>query len=86
MFRMGQQAGKKKTERVTVIVRRTREETVKWNQMTAPRFQTRQGRDIRHSRPPFGGRGSREGCERVSKGRKYCVVCAQVFVACSVIL
>ena len=31
---------KKKTERVTELARRTREETAKWNQMTALRFQT----------------------------------------------
>ena len=30
-----------KTERVTGLSRKTREEKVKWNQMTAPRFQTR---------------------------------------------
>ena len=33
--RMNQQAEKKKTERVTGLSRRTREEIVKWNQMTA---------------------------------------------------
>ena len=40
--RMEQQAEKKKdkTERVIGLGRRTREETVKWNQMRAPRFQT----------------------------------------------
>ena len=40
--RIDQQAeGKKdKTERVTGLGRRTREEIVKWNQMTALRFQT----------------------------------------------
>ena len=40
---MDQQVGKKKkdkTERVIGSGRRTREETVKWNQMTALRFQT----------------------------------------------
>ena len=37
---MGQQAGKNdKTERVTGLGRKTREETVKWNQMTALSFQ-----------------------------------------------
>ena len=35
-MRMGPQ---KKTERATELKRRTREETVKWNQMTALRFQ-----------------------------------------------
>ena len=42
--RMDQQVGKKKedkTERVIGSGRRTREETVKWNQMTALRFKTR---------------------------------------------
>ena len=33
--RKGQQAEKDKTERVTGLGRRTREETAKWNQMTA---------------------------------------------------
>ena len=37
---MDQQAEKDKTERVTGLGRRTREE-IKWNQMTALRFQTR---------------------------------------------
>ena len=37
---MGQQAEKGKTERVIGLGRRTREEVVKWNQMTALRFQT----------------------------------------------
>ena len=49
----GQQAENDKTERVTGLVRRTREEIAKWNQMTALRFQT--GGDIRHPQPPFGG-------------------------------
>ena len=44
---MDQQAEKDKTERVTGLGRRIREEIAKWNQMTAPRFQT--GGDIRHS-------------------------------------
>ena len=44
-MRMNQQAEKKdKTERVIELGRRTREEIVKWNQMTALRFQTG-GRD-----------------------------------------
>ncbi|WP_419652544.1 hypothetical protein, partial [Thiolapillus sp.] len=49
----GQQAENDKTERVTGLGRRTREEIAKWNQMTALRFQTGGG-DIRHPRPPFG--------------------------------
>ena len=36
----GQQAEKDKTERVTRLGLRTREEIAKWNQMTALRFQT----------------------------------------------
>ena len=44
---------KKKTERVTELARRTREETAKWNQMTALRFQT--GGRHQTSPPPFGG-------------------------------
>ena len=41
-------AGRKKdkTEKVTGLGRRTREETVKWNQLTAPRFQTGERHDI----------------------------------------
>ena len=49
---MDQQAEKDKTERVIGLVRKTREDIAKWNQMTAMRFQT--GGDIRHPRPPFG--------------------------------
>ena len=45
---------KVKTERVTGLGRRTREEIAKWNQMTDLRFQA--GGDIRHLRPPFGGK------------------------------
>ena len=44
-----------KTERVTGLSRRTRVEIVKWNQMTALRFQTGGAGGIRHPRPPFGG-------------------------------
>ena len=50
---MDQQAEKDKTETVTGLGRRTREEIAKWNQMTALRFLT--GGDIRHPRRPFGG-------------------------------
>ena len=39
MRRKGQQAENDKTERVTGLGRRTREEIAKWNQMTALRFQ-----------------------------------------------
>ena len=38
--RKGQQAENDKTERVTGLGRRTREEIAKWNQMKALRFQT----------------------------------------------
>ena len=38
--RKGQQAENDKTERVTGLGRRTKEEIAKWNQMTALRFQT----------------------------------------------
>ena len=38
--RKGQQAENDKTERITGLGRRTREETAKWNQMTALRFHT----------------------------------------------
>ena len=38
--RIDQQAEKNKAERVLGLIRRTREEIVKWNQMTALRFQT----------------------------------------------
>ena len=55
--RMDQQTEKDKTERVTELGRRTREEISKWNQMTPLRLQTGGGeereRDIRHPRPPF---------------------------------
>ena len=37
---MDQQAENDKTERVTGLGRRTREEIAKWNQMTVLRFQT----------------------------------------------
>ena len=63
--RTGQYAETKKkedkTERTMREGRETREETVKWNQMTALRFQVE---DIRHPQPPFGRRkrrGSRSG-------------------------
>ena len=62
--RKGQQAEKDKTERVTGLGRRTREEIANWNQMTALRFQT--GGDIRHPRPPF--EGSNESMQRNKRG------------------
>ena len=37
---MDQQAEKDKTERVTGLDRKTREEIAKWNKMTALKFQT----------------------------------------------
>ena len=56
---MDQQADKDKTERVIGLGSRTREEIVKWNQMSALRFQT--GGDIRHPQPPFGIAGGGGG-------------------------
>ena len=57
MRRKGQQAEKKdKTERVTGLGRRTREGIIKWNQMTALRFQT----GGRHQTAPASLRGCRE--------------------------
>ena len=55
MRRKCQQAENDKTERVTGLGRRTREETAKWNQMTAPRFQT----GVRHQISPASHRGIR---------------------------
>ena len=56
---MDKQAEKDKTERVTGLGRRTREEIAKWNQITALRFEIPdgaggEGGGIRHPRPPFG--------------------------------
>ena len=42
---MDQQAENNKTERVTGLGRRTREEIAKWNQMTALRFQRERERE-----------------------------------------
>ena len=57
---MDQQSERKnKTDRVTGLGRRTREEIVKWNQMTALRFQSRGG-DIKHPWPPSGGQTEKE--------------------------
>ena len=50
---MDQQAEKDKTERVTELDRRTREEIAKWNEMTALRFQT----EGRHQTSPASFRG-----------------------------
>ena len=52
--RKGQQAENDKTERVTGLGRRTREEIAKWNQMTALRFQT----GGRHQTAPASLRGN----------------------------
>ena len=53
--RKGQQAEEEedKTERIALLGRRTSEDIVKWNQMTALTFQT--GEDIRYPQCPFGG-------------------------------
>ena len=55
--RKSQQAENDKTEKVTGLGRRTREEIAKWNQMTALRFQT----GGRHQTSPASlwGRGDR---------------------------
>ena len=53
---MDRQAEKDKTDRVTGLGRRTREEIAKWNQMTALRFQTGE----RHQTPPASLRGHQE--------------------------
>ena len=55
--RKGQQAENDKTERVTGLGRRTREEIAKWNQMTALRFQT----GGRHQTSPASLRGLPKG-------------------------
>ena len=54
MTKILKKAEKDKTERITRLGRRTREEIAKWKQMTALRFQTG-GENIRDPRPPFGG-------------------------------
>ena len=54
--RKGQQAENDKTERVTGLGRRSREEIANWNQMTALRFQVGGGR--RHQTSPASPRGS----------------------------
>ena len=51
--RKDQQAEKDQIERVTGLVRKTREEIAKWNQMTALRFQTKG----RHQTSPASLRG-----------------------------
>ena len=56
MRRKGQQAENDKTERVTGLGRRTREEIAKWNQMTALRFQP----GGRHQTSPASLWGERE--------------------------
>ena len=60
--RKGQQAENDKTERVTALGRRTREEIAKWNQMTALRFQT----VGRHQTSPASLRGTRTNGRRDS--------------------
>ena len=62
--RMDQQADNKMTERVTGLGRRTRQLIVKWNQMTALRFQT----GGRHQTSPASLRGGRGG---VVMGRRH---------------
>ena len=55
--RKGQLAENDKTETVTGLGRRTREEIAKWNQMTALRFQT----GGRHQTSPASLQGERGG-------------------------
>ena len=79
--RKGQQAENDKTERVTGLGRKTREEIAKWNQMTAPRFQTGGrggGGDIRHPRPPFGAEKAKQYRRR--SGRHACAVCHHLYL------
>ena len=59
---MGHQRKKNKTERAAGLGRRTKEETVKWNQMTALRFQT-EGRHLTNL-------ASLQGPYNTKKGRK----------------
>ena len=54
---------KDQTERVTGLGGRTREEIVKWDQMTVLGFQT--GGTPRHPLPPFGGASSNTEDERL---------------------
>ena len=56
---ISRQKKKKKTERVTGLGRRTREEIVKWNQITALRFQG----EGRHQTSPASPRGALMGEE-----------------------
>ena len=69
MRRKGQQAENNKTERVTGLGRRTREEIAKWNQMTALRFQT----GGRHQTSPASLRGGAG-----QKLANACAVCKNV--------
>ena len=65
--RKGQQAENDKTDRVTGLGRRTREEIAKWNQMTALRFQTGE----RHQTSPAslgGGGGGGGGKGEIAEG------------------
>ena len=50
---MDQQAEKDKTERVTGLGRRTREEIAKWDQITALRFQILDDYTCTHKTWPF---------------------------------
>ena len=59
---MDQQAEKVKKERVLGLGRRTREEIVKWNQMTPLRFQT----GGRHQTFPASFRGTEERKKEIS--------------------
>ena len=53
---VGKKTSPKKTERAMGVGRRTREEIVKWSQMTALRFQ----RGKRHQTPPASLQGTKQ--------------------------
>ena len=63
VLKNGPAGRKRETERVTGLGRRKREETAKWNQMTALRFQT----EGRHQTSLASLRGLREG-EQLERG------------------
>ena len=67
--RKGQQAVKDKTERVTGLGRRSREEIAKWNQMTALRIQTEGRHQTSRASLGVGGGGGGESGEVLEKCR-----------------
>ena len=74
--RKGQQTENDKTERVTGLGRRTREEIAKWNQMTALRFQT----GGRHQTSPASLRGERHRERKLY--RESNVTCRWAAISC----